>query len=221
MKLRLLLASLALISLSGSAMAEDPHAGLAPESSEASGLTEVNPRFLLMDTSGRAIMDDYFAGRFQLISFGYTSCPSVCPGTLASMHVILDKLGTLAGQVQPIFISVDPERDTPDLLERYTRSFDPRIMGLTGSAVLLQRTADHFKVTYAKRVDAGSDPANYSMDHSVGMYLIGPDGRFLTKYGFSASPQDIAQRLQVRIEAYNEEVRAREAAEKAQGPAIQ
>ncbi|MDD5297483.1 MAG: SCO family protein [Rhodocyclaceae bacterium] len=213
MKAIILLASLLLTT--APALAADPHAGLPPEASETTGLVEVTPRYVLMDTSGRAILDDYFAGRFQLISFGYTSCPSVCPSTLAAMSLILGKLGALAGQVQPIFISVDPERDKPDVLERYTQNFDPRIMGLTGSPELIAGVARNFKVTYAKHLEPGAPPAEYSMDHSVGMYLIGPDGRFLTKYGYSASAADIAERLKQRIEAYNAEKAAEKlAAEK-------
>jgi protein SCO1/2 len=213
MKLTVLFASLLLAV--APAMASDPHADLAPEAGETAGLVEVNPRYLLMDTSGRAIMDEDFAGRFQLIAFGYTSCPSVCPSTLAAMTLILGQLGKLAGQVQPIFISVDPERDKPDVLERYTRNFDPHIMGLTGSPELIRRAADHFKATYAKHLEPGDAPGDYSMDHSVGMYLVGPDGRFLTKYGYSAAADDIAQRLRIRIETYNAEKAAAEAAAKA------
>ncbi len=188
------------------ALAADPHGALAPDagsqSAEAPGLVEVNPRYLLMDTSGRAILEESFAGRFQLISFGYTSCPSVCPGTLATMTLILNRLGDLAKRVQPIFISVDPERDKPEVLERYTRNFDPRILGLTGSPELIRRAADNFKVTYAKFVEPGAPPGEYSMDHSVGMYLVGPDARFLTKYGYSASAEDITESLRPRIEDY-------------------
>lgn len=216
MKLTVVLASLFLAS--APALASDPHADLAPEAGEATGLVEVNPRYLLMDTSGRAILDEYFAGRFQLIAFGYTSCPSVCPSTLAAMTLIMGQLGKLAGQVQPIFISVDPERDKPDVLERYTRNFDPRIMGLTGSPDLIRRAADHFKASYAKHLEPGAAPSDYSMDHSVGMYLVGPDGRFLTKYGYSASAADIAERLRVRIEAYNAEKAVAEAAAKTTAP---
>ena len=175
-----------------------------PEAEEsAETAAQINPRFLLMDTRGRAISEEDFAGRFQLIAFGFTSCPAVCPSTLAAMTLILGRLANLAGQLQPIFITIDPERDTPEMLARYTANFDPRIVGLTGSPELIRRAADHFKVTYSKHSEPGSAPGDYTMDHSVGMYLVGPDGRFLSKFGYTAAPEDIAARIGERIDAYN------------------
>lgn len=169
----------------------------------AESVAEVNPRFLLMDTRGRAISEEDFAGRFQLIAFGFTSCPAVCPSTLAAMTLILGRLDKQAEQLQPMFITIDPERDTPDVLARYTANFDPRIMGLTGSPELIRRAADHFKVTYAKFHEPGSAAGDYTMDHSVGMYLVGPDGRFLTRFGYTAAPEEVAARIGERIAAYN------------------
>ncbi len=175
-------------------------AGAAP----AAGIddaAEINPRYLLMDARGRAVSDEDFAGRFQLLTFGYTSCPDVCPGTLAAMAVILAKLGKLAGQVQPIFISVDPERDSVEMLRRYTENFDPRILALSGSPELLRSAADHYRVTYTKQIEPGAGPNQYSVDHTVGMYLLGPDGRFLTRYAYTAAPAEIAAKIRARIEA--------------------
>ncbi len=157
-------------------------------------------RYLLMDTRGRAVSDQDFRGRYQLLAFGYTFCPDICPTTLAEMSLILEKLGKRAAQVQPIFVTVDPERDTPEVLKRYTAFFDNRIIGLTGSPELVRRVADHFRVRYEKHREPGAPPGEYSVDHSAGMYLLGPDGRFLTKFAYAMPPGEIAERLKGLME---------------------
>lgn len=153
------------------------------------------PRYLLMDTRGRAVSDEDFRGHFQLIAFGYTSCPDVCPTTLAEMALIMDKLGGQAEQLQPLFVTVDPERDTPEVLRRYTGYFHPRIIGLIGSLELVRRAADNFKVTYEKHRDPGMAPGDYTVDHSTGMFLLGPDGRFLAKFAYATPPQQATDRI--------------------------
>ncbi len=147
----------------------------------------INPRFLLQDPQGRSVTNEDFRGRFQLIAFGYTYCPDVCPTTLVEMAAILKQLGEQADRLQPIFITVDPERDTGKVLKTYTEFFDPRILGLTGSPALVRRAADNFKIRFAKVREPGN--ANYSVDHSAGMILLGPDGQFIKKFAF-ATPVD-------------------------------
>jgi len=162
------------------------------EAAEVSGIVS---RYLLMDTKGRAVTNEDFPGRFQLISFGYTFCPDICPTTLAEMSLVMDKLGERAARLQPIFVTVDPERDTPEVLRRYTEFFHPAIIGLTGSPELVRRAAEHFKVRYEKYRQPGAEPGKYSVDHSAGMYLLGPDGRFLVKFAYALPPQEIAERI--------------------------
>lgn len=157
-------------------------------------------RYLLMDARGRAVSDQDFRGRFQLIAFGYTFCPDVCPTTLAEMALVLEKLGKRAERVQPIFVTVDPERDTPEVLKRYTGFFDKRILGLTGSPELVRRVADHFKVRYEKHREPGAPPDQYTVDHSAGIYLLGPDGRFLTKFAYAMPPAEIVTRLNALLD---------------------
>lgn len=152
-------------------------------------------RYLLMDTKGRAVSNEDFPGRFQLIAFGYTFCPDICPTTLAEMALVMDKLGEKAARLQPIFVTVDPERDTPEVLRRYTKFFHPAIIGLTGSPELVRRAADNFKVRYEKYREPGAAPDKYSVDHSAGMYLLGPDGGFLVKFAYAKPPQEIADRI--------------------------
>lgn len=160
-------------------------------------------RYLLMDSKGRAISDQDFRGSFQLIAFGYTFCPDICPTTLAEMSLIMEKLGSRAEQLQPLFVTVDPERDTPEVLRRYTAYFHPRIIGLTGSPELVRRVADHFKVRYEKHWEPGAGKNQYTVDHSAGMYLLGPDGSFLGKFAYATPPQEVADRIRALMEDAN------------------
>ncbi len=171
-----------------SAVEEQPEAGIVT-------------RYLLMDHRGRAVTDQDFPGSFQLIAFGYTFCPDICPTTLAEMSLIMDKLGTQAERLQPLFVTIDPERDTPEVLRRYTAYFHPRIIGLSGSPELVRRVADHFKVRYEKHLEPGAAPDKYSVDHSAGMYLLGPDGRFVAKFAYATPPTEVAERIRVLMDA--------------------
>lgn len=157
------------------------------------------PRYLLMAPGGRAVTNRDFQGRFQLITFGYTFCPDICPTTLVEMAEVLRLLGDEAARVQPIFVSVDPERDTPEQLRAYTGFFDSRILGLTGSPELVRRVADHFRVRYQKVNDRGD--GNYAVDHSAGMFLLGPDGEFLVKFAYGAGAPAVADRLRQLLAA--------------------
>ncbi len=151
------------------------------------------PRYLLRGPNGQAVMDSDFRGRFQLIAFGYTYCPDICPTTLIEMAQILKQLGDDARRIQPIFVSVDPERDTPEQLKSYTGFFDERILGLTGSPELVRRIADFFKVRYEKVQVPGA--AHYSVDHSAGMYLLGPEGMFIAKLAYGTPVDQLVERI--------------------------
>lgn len=186
---RLLALCLALC-LSGPLLAES-----AIKLLQAEETTGINPRYLLQDPNGRSVTSEDFRGRFQLIAFGYTYCPDICPTTLVEMAAILKQLGERAARLQPIFITVDPERDTGPVLKTYTEFFDPRILGLTGTPALVRRTADNFRVRYAKVREPGKDATNYAVDHSAGMYLLGPDGQFIRKFAFATPVDEISARL--------------------------
>lgn len=160
---------------------------------EAQG--SIQPRYLLQDPNGRAVTQDDFRGKFQLITFGYTYCPDICPTTLVEMSEILKQLGDKATRIQAIFISVDPERDTGKVLKTYTEFFDPRILGLTASPALVRRAADNFKIRYAKVRDPEGDPSRYAVDHSAGMILLGPDGEFIKKFAFSMPTTEISTQI--------------------------
>ncbi len=135
--------------------------------------------FELVQGDGQTVTGRSFRGKYLLIYFGYTSCQDVCPTTLASLVAALDALGGSAARVQPLFITVDPERDTPPVMLRYVRSFTPRLIGLTGSPGEIRKVAGEYRITSVIH-HAGSDPARYAVDHSSVLYLVGPDGRYIT-----------------------------------------
>ena len=152
-------------------------------------------RYLLMDANGRAVTNADFPGQFQLIAFGYTYCPDICPTTLVEAAAIMNQLGDRSDRVQPIFITVDPERDTPQVLATYTAYFHPGIIGLTGSTSLIARAAENFNARYEKVTEPGAPADRYHVDHSAGMYLLGPDGSYIRKFGYSTPAAEIAERI--------------------------
>jgi protein SCO1/2 len=181
---------LALCCLTGQLAAQPAHELLQERQNAV-----INPRYLLQDPNGRSVTSEDFRGRFQLIAFGYTYCPDICPTTLVEMAAILKQLGDQAARLQPIFITIDPERDSGEVLKTYTAFFDPRILGLTGSPALVRRAADNFRIRYAKVVTPGADPAHYAVDHSAGMILLGPDGEVVRKFAFATPVGELAARI--------------------------
>ena len=154
-----------------------------------------SPRYLLQNGRGRAVMSEDFQNRFQLISFGFTGCPDVCPTTLLEMKQVLAALGERTKQLQPIFITVDPERDTGQVLDAYTENFDSRIMGLTGSLQLVRWAADNFKIKFEKIREPGAAPNIYTMDHTAGMFLLGPDGQRVARFAYGATVTDMVAEI--------------------------
>ena len=158
-------------------------------------------RYLLQDPNGRSVTSEEFIGRYQLIAFGYTYCPDICPTTLTEMAAILKLLDTKAAKLQPIFITIDPERDTGPVLKTYTEFFDHRILALTGSPTLVRRAADNFKIRYAKVREPGTTDKNYAVDHSAGMILLGPDGQFIKKFAFAMPVEAIVAQISAFMDA--------------------
>lgn len=135
---------------------------------------QVGGPFELQDQYGQSVSEQTFSGQWLLVFFGFTRCADICPTTLVHMARVLDGLGEQANQVQPLFISLDPERDTPDVLTAYTSFFDERILGLTGSAEQIRHVADSYSV-YVEKVPVGD---TYMLDHTGSIYLMAPDGEF-------------------------------------------
>ena len=162
---------------------------------QAAPRSEINPRYLMIDTHGRMVANDDFPGRYQLLTFGYTYCPDVCPTTLAGMVQVRKRLGALGERLQLVFITVDPERDDPVTLDKYVNYFDPGIIALSGPAELTHAIADHFQVEFRKFATPGEPAGRYSVDHTAGMYLLGPDGGFIAKLAFGTPVDQLVEKL--------------------------
>ena len=137
----------------------------------------IESKFTLTDHTGRRVTEADYAGRWQLVYFGYTYCPDVCPTTLAYMAKVIDLLGDKADRVAPLFITVDPRRDTPAVMAAFVAAFHPRLIGLTGTEAEIAAAADAFRVFYERTPDV-SAPDGYLMAHSGYIYLMTPKGRY-------------------------------------------
>jgi protein SCO1/2 len=153
--------------------------------------------FQLTDQSGNVRSERDFRGRLMLVYFGFTYCPDICPTDLQAIGLAMDQLGTEAGDVQPLFITLDPERDTQAHLAEYVPLFHPRLLGLTGSAEEVQNAADAYRVYY-KRVDF--DKADdYTVDHSAFIYLMDRDGKYLGFFPPGASAEKIVEMIRPHL----------------------
>ncbi|HUB96481.1 MAG TPA: SCO family protein [Stellaceae bacterium] len=151
--------------------------------------------FSLEAPDGTTVTDKTYRNQWQLIYFGYTLCPDACPTTLNAIAGALQQLGPLANKVQPIFISIDPARDTPKVMGQYVKAFDPRIVGLTGSPDAIDSAARAFRVYVAKVPDKEA-PNGYLMDHSSVIYVMRPgDGHFVATFTTDTSSGEMAERL--------------------------
>lgn len=143
--------------------------------SRPEAISGIGGPFTLIDGAGRTITDRDLRGRFALIYFGYTFCPDVCPTTLATMAGALAALGPDAEEVRPVFITVDPQRDTPAVVRDYVAAFSPRLVGLTGTPEAIAAAARAYRVYYAPH-RTGAGPGDYTMDHSSILYLMDRQG---------------------------------------------
>jgi protein SCO1/2 len=154
-----------------------------PWSATEDAASPIGGPFSLVAADGRTVTERSFPGKWLVVFFGYTHCADVCPTTLGEMAQALTQLGPLAGRIQPLFVTIDPDRDTPEVLRDYTAAFGDRILGLTGTPAQIAAIAKAYRVYYA-RSQEGKD---YSMEHSAVLYVMRPDGAFA---GFM--PPDIA-----------------------------
>jgi cytochrome oxidase Cu insertion factor (SCO1/SenC/PrrC family) len=170
---------------------------LGPGSEPAAALTEVpiGGPFTLTDQNGRRVSDEEFRGRLMLVYFGYTFCPDMCPLGLTTIADAIDVLPPeLQDQVVPVFITVDPARDTPAVLRDYVPQFSPRLVGLTGSEAEIAGALRAYRV-YASKSDAKAADGGYLVDHSTFTYLMGRNGKYLTHFGHGTTPEEMAKSI--------------------------
>jgi protein SCO1/2 len=171
------------------------HPGRGPVTS---GTALVGGPFELVAQTGATVRDEDFRGKYMLISFGYTYCPDVCPMELQVISAALDRLGEKGKDIQPIFITIDPERDTPQVLAQYMPNFHPRYLGLTGSQEAIDKVAKEYRVYYAKTDN--SSGADYLMDHSSIIYLMDKQGTFLKHFSYGTDAKALAAAIEAAIQ---------------------
>lgn len=164
--------------------------------SETQTKAAIGGPFALTDQNGNRRTDADFRGRYMLVFFGFTNCPDVCPTTLSVLSEALGKLGAKADSVVPIFVSVDPERDTPQALKSYLASFGPRFVGLTGTPDEIAKAAKAYRVYYQK---VPLDGGGYTMNHSSVIYLMDRRGEFAGHYSLEQGPDALAADLAKRL----------------------
>ena len=156
-----------------------------------SGAATIGGPFTLLATNGQTVSDRTYRGKWLLIYFGYTYCPDACPTALSNISVALQKLGPEAGKLQPLFVTVDPARDTESVMADYLKSFDRRIVGLTGTQSQIDSVIKTYRL-YVAREEPETDAKDYLVSHSAYIYLMDPRGRFVDVIQGAASGGEIA-----------------------------
>lgn len=166
-----------------------------PVTDQTGGLSLGGP-FTLIDPKGNEVTDEDLLGSYTLVYFGYTFCPDVCPTGLQTAATALELLPLRkSNKVISLFITVDPERDTPEVMGEYVQHFHKSLVGLTGSPEQIQQAAKSYRVYYKKVVEKGKESEDYLVDHSAFQYLMGPDGKFLTHFRHDVTADEMAVQL--------------------------
>ncbi len=172
------------------------HFGRGPGATQEVAKVKIGGPFEMTNQYGEVVRHTDFQGSHMLIFFGYTYCPDVCPTILTTISTALDSLGDKANKVVPVFVSVDPERDTPQYLNDYLVHFHPAIQGLTGTMEQVKKITKSYGVYYAKVQEEGStDEDDYLMDHTALTYLMGPDGEYVTHFSHGTDSDTMAEKL--------------------------
>jgi len=179
-----------------SCLAAAPLQAQEPSQEQAQALSSsIGGRFMLEDHNSQIVTDQDFQGRFLLITFGYTYCPDICPTNLVNMTAALNDLGERAAKIAPLFITVDPARDTAAVLRDYVSNFDDRIIGLTGPQPMIDSVTERYKVVSDVHKPKNWNDGDYLVDHTASIFLMAPDGSFLVKFAHGMPPADMAKRI--------------------------
>lgn len=195
----LLLGSVLALPLLPATMALADHADLEPA---ADAPADPMPRrYMMEDLYGNVTTNEDLQGKFVLLYFGYTGCPDVCPTSLSTLADTLDLLGDAAEQVTPVFVTVDPERDTAKLMRDYLAFFDERIIGLRGPKIYTDHMVKAFNARYEKHVPDPAQPDRYAIDHTASIAFLDPQGVLIKRYPHGTSAEDIATDMRAIMDA--------------------
>lgn len=190
----LIVAGLAVGVLAAVALLSGPQGSPSGQTAIQTGKALIGGPFTLTDQNGKRVTEKDFLGRYTLVFFGFTHCPDICPSGLQVMAAALDKLGDKAKDVVPVFITLDPDRDTPEKIGEYVKSFDDRFVGLTGSKEEVAAAAKAYRVYY-QIVPDEKNKGEYTIDHAAIIYLMSKDGEFVTHVPHATNPDAIVSAL--------------------------
>jgi protein SCO1/2 len=151
--------------------------------------------FILQTHAGRTVTDQDFRGLVLLVFFGFTHCPDVCPVSLQTVAQVVDLLGADAARMQPLFVTLDPERDGSETLRDYVSAFHPRLIGLTGPRAMIERVAAAYRVKHERVEIKGRDSNDYTIDHTASLFLIGPSGEYIRRFSHGLPPEEVAKEV--------------------------
>ncbi|KAJ0983208.1 hypothetical protein J5N97_011463 [Dioscorea zingiberensis] len=173
------------------------NASTAPKQGPSAGVAAIGGPFSLVNHDGKSVTEKDFLGKWTLIYFGFTHCPDICPDELQKLAIAVDKLKEKSGiDIVPVFISVDPERDTVEQVREYVKEFHPKLVGLTGTPDAIKQAARAYRVYYMKTEEEGSD---YLVDHSIVMYLMNPNMEFVKFFGKNYDADALAEGIAKEI----------------------
>jgi cytochrome oxidase Cu insertion factor (SCO1/SenC/PrrC family) len=165
-----------------------------PGATQIAASVSIGGPFTMVDQNGESVTADTYDGRYRIMFFGYTHCPDFCPTKLFHIHQMLDQLPSeMTARIAPIFVSVDPERDTAPILKEYLEALDPRLIGLTGTLEQVDAIAKAYRVYYRKA--ESEDPEYYSMDHSTFTYVMGPDNDFIDVISYDTPVEAMVEKV--------------------------
>lgn len=175
----------------------DPQDEDATSETKSSGEAFIGGDFSLINQDGHRVKDADFRGKHMLVYFGFTNCPMICPTDMANISVALEGLGDDIAKVQPIFITIDPERDTPEQIKTFLSNFNPAFVGLTGTNDEIAQVANAYRIFYKKA--EGDDLQEYQMDHSAYIYLMDANGKYVTHFRHEQPVEEIIAGIKKRI----------------------
>lgn len=198
MKNALIISTLIAVAIAGGLWVIEKRHVAYGEKETSTGKADIGGSFTLTDQNGKQVSDSQFRGKYMLVFFGFTSCPSICPVGMATITQAMEKLGDNANKVQPIFITVDPETDTPARMKEFLANFYPSVIGLTGTPEQIKAVESAYKVYAAKSVNKDM-PGGYNVDHSGFIYMMDKNGEYLQHCSYDEKPEKLASDINEAI----------------------
>lgn len=196
---RAFMTSVLALTTAGALPAWAQHADLDADTSTDD--TPMRRRYMMEDVQGNVVKDEDLQGRFVLIYFGYTSCPDVCPTTLSVISDVMEDLGDLNDGLSVLFVTVDPDRDTPQVLAEYTAFFDPRIIALRGPKPYTDHMVKAFNARYEFHYPDPENKEEYSVDHTASVAFVGPDGNLIRRFPYGMAAEEISADIRATMQA--------------------